>query len=44
MAKDDGGKFAIPTDPEVRYSAFIALGALLFLVFVSRAFRDVNAA
>lgn len=37
-------KFAVPTDPEVRLAAAITIGAVLFLVFVGRAFRDVNPA
>lgn len=35
--------FEFPKDPEVKLTAAIALGALLFLVVVSRVFRDVNA-
>lgn len=36
--------FAFPTDPEVRLTAAIALGAVAWLVLCGRIFRDVNAA
>lgn len=39
----DEKRFEFPTDPEVRLTAVIVLGALAYLVVISRVFRDVNA-
>lgn len=39
----DEKKFEFPSDPEVKWAAGITLVSLLFLVIVSRVFRDVNA-
>jgi hypothetical protein len=35
--------FELPKDPEVKIAAGIVLASLVFLIFVSRVFRDVNA-
>lgn len=35
-------KFEVPSDPEVRGVWVIAVGAVVVLVVIARAFRDVN--
>lgn len=37
-----GDKFEVPTDPELRLTWVIAVGAVVVLLVIGRVFHDVN--